>query len=123
MFFAVAFNSKLKAQSHYILYSNKSIDHEINDTCKAEIKSEIKALVLYSRKDIDTLYFQEKGKAQLYRYKIGKLLTNGYFLLINNKYIYLRNGIKGLSEYENKYEIQHYSHGAHSSHASHASAL
>lgn len=117
--FAFAFHTKLKAQKQYFkLYSNKRINHELKDNCTAKFREEDNALILYSGKDIDTLYFQQKGKAKLFKYNIGKLLNTGYCLIINGKSIFLKDGIAGLKEYENKYEIQHYSHASHASHYS-----
>ena len=122
--FVIAFHSKLKAQKQYfMLYSNKPINHEHKDTCVAKLSKENNALILYSGKDIDTLYFQQKDKVKLFKYNIGKLLTTGYYFVINDKSIFLKNGIAGIKEYEDKYEIQHYSHASHMSHASHYSQV
>lgn len=121
-FFFVAVSTKVKAQKDYLLlYSNKKLNHNLQDTCEAKFDKEKDALVLYSGKDLDTFYFQKKKQAKLYKFNIGRLLTTGYYLLIGEKRIYLKGGIEGLKEYENKYEIQHYSHYAHASHASHYS--
>jgi hypothetical protein len=113
--------TKLKAQDYYLLYSNAKLKHTLDDTCKAVINKKNNTLILYSRNHIDTLHFKQKDKALLYRYNIGKLLTNGYYLIVNGKSIFLKNGILGIKEYVDKYEIQHYSHASHSSHASHMS--
>jgi hypothetical protein len=118
---SVAFQTKLKAQDYYLLYSKTKLKHNLDDTCKAVINKKSNTLILYSRNHINTLQFKQKDKALLYKFNIGKLLTNGYYLIVNGKSIFLKNGILGIKEYEDKYEIQHYSHASHHSHASHMS--
>jgi hypothetical protein len=113
---------KLKAQKFdYLLYSNKPLNHKLSDTCNAKLLKNKNGLVLYSRKEIDTFYFQPKMEAKLFKFYIGKLFSTGYYLNINGQTIYLKNGVEEMKDLENKYEIMHYSHASHLSHASHYS--
>ena len=103
------------------MYSNKALNHRINDTCTAKFNNENSTLILYSGKHIDTLNVEPKEKARLFKYYIGLLFKTGYYIVVNGKSIYLKNGLTGLKELNDKYDIQHYSHNSHASHASHAS--